>query len=69
MLISAPEMKRIHQEYYMGNIALTELVEHYGDPLFIYDGDKMVEQYQMLFAAMGSVNRFWANLCRSALSN
>ena len=38
-------------QYYIGKIPISEIVTHYGDPVYVYHGEKILEQYSKLKSA------------------
>ncbi len=49
-------MQLTHDRYHIQGVDLTELVREHGSPLYVYDGDKIVAQYQRLRDAFGGLN-------------
>lgn len=57
------------QRYEIGGIAVTELTERYGTPLFVYDSAKIINQYQRMKNALSGVKHLKINYACKALSN
>ena len=53
----------------MTNKDLLDLVEKYESPLYVYDAQKIISQYQRLTEAFASVNSLRINYACKALSN
>jgi diaminopimelate decarboxylase len=53
----------------MENKFLISLTKKYESPLFVYDADKIIEQYQRLTNAFSSVNKLKINYAMKALPN
>lgn len=53
---------------FVNNVRLTDLCEKYGTPLYVYDGNKIVEQYKRMKNAI-KTNRLKINYAIKALNN
>jgi len=53
----------------MENQHLVALTEKYGSPLYVYNGDKIISQYNKITSAFQNVNRLKINYAVKALSN
>ncbi|WP_405381260.1 diaminopimelate decarboxylase [Maribacter sp. LLG6340-A2] len=53
----------------MNNEDLLQIAKTYGDPVYVYDSDKIVSQFKRLTKAFGSVKKLKLNYAAKALSN
>ena len=53
----------------MENKDLLTIAEQYGSPVYVYDSDKIVSQYQRLTNAFSGVKKLKLNYAVKALSN
>jgi diaminopimelate decarboxylase len=57
------------QRYEIGGIAVSELAECYGTPLFVYDSAKIISQYHRMKNALSGVKNLKINYACKALNN
>ena len=53
----------------MRNEDLLQIAKTYGDPVYVYDSEKIVSQFNRLTKAFGSVKKLKLNYAAKALSN
>ncbi len=53
----------------MNNADLLNIAKTYGDPVYVYDSEKIISQFQRLTNAFGSVKKLKLNYAAKALSN
>ena len=61
-------MELLHGNYYLGGTPVMEIVKEYGLPVYVYDGQKIKDQYRRLYNAIG-VPKLKLNYACKALSN
>ena len=58
-----------NNQFKIQGIALTDLVQQFGDPLYVYDAEKMKAQFDRLTSAFGKVKQLRLNYACKALTN
>lgn len=62
-------MELVDGRYQIGGVDVLETVEHFGAPLYLYDADRMKQQYARIVSAFSGVERLRINYACKALTN
>ena len=57
------------QEFEVGGVNVLEIAESYGSPLFVYDSNKIISQYEKMKQALSPVKKLKINYACKALTN
>jgi len=57
------------QAFELGGVNVLEIAETYGSPLFVYDSNKIISQYQKMKQALRQVKKIKINYACKALTN
>jgi len=63
------ELNESTQGYEIGGVAVEQLAEEFGTPLFVYDSAKIVAQYQKMTNALNGIKKVKINYACKALTN
>ena len=61
-------MELTNGQYHIGGISIMDITKEYGLPVYVYDGEKIKEQYHRLYSAI-AVKKLTLNYACKALSN
>ncbi|MEL6988532.1 MAG: diaminopimelate decarboxylase, partial [Bacteroidota bacterium] len=61
-------MELLNEQYCIQGIPVSEIAEQYGTPLYVYDSQKMTQQYERLTGAF-DIDNLQINFACKALTN